>query len=93
MKSPAYVCIHPHLTEWFVVKCGILGTILNEQNLITPLHCNCNINCFLNNNSGDPVIALLNNFAVLSKDEIRSFTLLKFSLNYFEKINPKDSCL
>ena len=52
-----------------------------------------NINCFLNNNSGDPVVALLNNFAQLSKDEIRSFTLLKFPLNHFEKITPKDSHL
>ena len=35
-----------------------------------------NINWLLNNNSGDPVVALLNNFALLQKDEIRSFTLL-----------------
>ena len=34
------------------------------------------IKCFLNNNCGDPVLALLNNLALLSKDEIRSFTLL-----------------
>ena len=47
------------------------------------------IDCFLNNNSGDPVVALLNNFALLSIDEIRSVTLLKFQINYFEKIIQK----
>ena len=31
---------------------------------------------FLNNNSGDSVVALLHNLALLSKDKIRSFTLL-----------------
>ena len=29
MKSAAYVCIHPHQTEWFVVTSVILDTILN----------------------------------------------------------------
>ena len=52
-----------------------------------------NINCFLNNNSGEPVATLLNSFALLSKDEIKSFTLLKLPTNYFEKITPKDSHL
>ena len=50
-----------------------------------------NINCFLNNNSGEPVVALLNNSALQSKDEIRSFVLLKFPINYFEKITLTDS--
>ena len=45
-----------------------------------------NINCFLNINSGDPVVALLNSFALLPKDEIWSFTLLRFPMNYLEKI-------
>ena len=49
-----------------------------------------NINCFLNNNAGDPVVALLNNFALLSKCKIRSFALLKFPINFFEKTTPKD---
>ena len=48
-----------------------------------------NIDCFLSNNSGDPVVALLNNFALLSIDEVRSFTLLKFQTNYLEKITQK----
>ena len=52
-----------------------------------------NINCFLNNNSEDPVVALLNNFALVSKDEIRCFTLLKYPINNFEKITPNDSHL
>ena len=52
-----------------------------------------NINCFLNDNSGDPVVALLNNSALLSKDEIRSFKLLKFPINYFGKITLTDSHL
>ena len=38
------------------------------------------IKFFLNNNSGDPVVALLNNVALLSKDEIISFTLLTLSV-------------
>ena len=33
----------------------------------------------LNDNSGDPVVALLNNLALLSKGEVRSFTLLTLS--------------
>ena len=48
-----------------------------------------NINCFLNSNSGDPVLALLKNFALLSKDKIRSFTLLKLPINDFEKMTQK----
>ena len=38
---------------------------------------------------GVPVVASLNNFALLSKDEIRSFTLLKFPIYYFKKITQK----
>ena len=53
----------------------------------------CNIHCFLNNNSGDPVVALLNNSALLSKDEIRRFTMLKFPKHYFEEITLTDSHL
>ena len=34
-----------------------------------------NINSFLNNNSEEPVVALLNNFALLSKDKIKNLTL------------------
>ena len=48
-----------------------------------------NIDCFLNNNFEDPAVALLNNFALLSKEEIRSFTLLTFSIYYFKKITQK----
>ena len=43
-----------------------------------------NIDCFLNNNSRDPVVGLLDNTALLSKDKIRGFTLLRFPINYFE---------
>ena len=28
MKSTAYVCIHTHLTEWFLATCMILGTVI-----------------------------------------------------------------
>ena len=35
MKSTAYVCIHPHLTEWFVATCLIIGTIWHVKSLIT----------------------------------------------------------
>ena len=48
-----------------------------------------NIDCLLSNNSGDPVVVLLNNFALLSIDEVRSFTFLKFQTNYWEKITQK----
>ena len=48
-----------------------------------------NIDWFLNNNSGDTVAVLLNNFTLLSKEKIRSFKLLKFSINYFEKTTEK----
>ena len=47
------------------------------------------IKCFLNDNSGDPVVALLNNLALLSKDAIRSFTLLTLSV----KKNWKDQSM
>ena len=72
---------------WYHIECEELAHTIAHNTV------NCNINCFLDINSGDLVIALLNNFAVLSKDEIRSFTLLKFPLNDFEKTNPKDSHL
>ena len=50
------------------------------------------IKCFLNNDFGDPVFALLNNFALLSKDKIRSFALLTLSvLKKIEKLNFWDS--
>ena len=50
------------------------------------------IKFFLKDNSGDPVVALLNNLALLSKDEIRSFTLLTLSVKFFfEKFNFCDS--
>ena len=41
------------------------------------------IKYFSNNNSGEPVVALSNNFALLSKDKM-SFTLSKFSINYLK---------
>ena len=37
-----------------------------------------NINSFLTNNSEEPVVALLNNFALLSKDKIKNLTLWTF---------------
>ena len=40
----------------------------------------CSIKLCLNNNSGDPVVALLNNLALLSKSETRRFTLLTLSV-------------
>ena len=53
------------------------------------------IKFFLNDNSGDPVVALLNNLALLSKGEVRSFTLLTLSpkkkKKKIEKFNFCDS--
>ena len=45
------------------------------------------IKCFLNNNSDNPIVAFLNNLALLSKDEIMSFTLLTLQPKKIEKIN------
>ena len=99
--SVAYVCIHPHLTEWFVATCVILRTIWHDhifahntnvyvchlciKNTFTDIfqYFSYSIKFFLNDNSGDPVVSLLNNLALLSKDEIRSFTLLTLSVKIF----------
>ena len=78
-------------SHFFMQRCCLCLSSFHKENVLRYLR--YNVNCFLNNNSGEPDVALLNNFALLSKHEIRSFTLLKFLMNYSKKTTPKDSHL
>ena len=70
------------LDHTFAHKSNVYVCHLCIKNIFTDIfqYLRYSIKCFLNNNSGDPVAALLNNLPLLSKDGIRIFTLLAFSV-------------